>query len=153
MQALEAKVPPPLVAALFGLAMWLLSLLGLGVELATWLRVMLSLLALILGGLLALAGVTAFRRARTTTNPLQPAAATALVTTGVYRVTRNPMYLGFAFFLLALAVWLAFPWSLLGVAGFVLYMDRYQVIPEERALATVFGAEFERYRRRVRRWL
>lgn len=153
MKALENRVPPPLVAVLCGVAIWALSLWVPGVALNMPVRVALSLLALISGGSLVLSGAMSFRRARTTVNPLQPQAATALVSSGVYRFTRNPMYLGFALFLVALSVWLAFPWSLLGVAGFVCYMNRYQIIPEERALAALFGAEFERYRRRVRRWL
>lgn len=133
--------------------MWALSLLVPGMQLGTPLRVTLTLLALILGGALALSGAISFRRARTTVNPLQPEATTALVTSGIYRFTRNPMYLGFALFLVAWAVWFAFPWSLLGVFGFVAYMSRYQIIPEERALAALFGSEFDRYRHRVRRWL
>lgn len=135
------------------MAMWALSLLVPGVQLDTPLRVTFTLLALILGGLLVLAGGISFRRARTTVNPLQPEAATALVTSGIYRFTRNPMYLGFALFLVAWAMWFAFPWSLFGVAIFIAYMTRYQVLPEEQALAALFGSEFDRYRHRVRRWL
>jgi protein-S-isoprenylcysteine O-methyltransferase Ste14 len=153
MKSLENRIPPPLVAALFGLAMWVLSLVAPGIGLDPALRLALSLLALLLGVLIGLMGIASFQRARTTTNPLRPETATKLVSSGIYRFTRNPMYLGVACLLVSLAVWLAFPWSLLGVLGFVLYMNHFQIAPEERALAALFGEEFERYRGRVRRWL
>lgn len=63
------------------------------------------------------------------------------------------MYVGFTLLLLALATFLASPWSLLVVVGFVLYLNRYQIRPEERALTELFGQEFVEYRSRVRRWI
>lgn len=153
MTFLENRLPPPLVAALFGLAIWLLSPLLPAVPLAGSLRLALSLLALLLGAFVSLLGVAAFRRARTTVNPLRPKDASQLVTAGIYRFSRNPMYLGMACVLLAFAIWFAVPWNLLGVLGFVLYMNRFQIQPEEQAMAALFGDEFERYRQTVRRWL
>jgi protein-S-isoprenylcysteine O-methyltransferase Ste14 len=90
---------------------------------------------------------------RTTINPLKPASASALVTKGIYRLTRNPMYLGLATLLLAWAIYLGNLAALAGVPLFILYMNRFQIAPEERALAARFGAEFAAYRARVRRWL
>jgi protein-S-isoprenylcysteine O-methyltransferase Ste14 len=106
-----------------------------------------------LGVAISLAGVVAFRRARTTTNPLRPDAASALVVTGIYTRTRNPMYLGFVVMLLAWCAWLAHPVALLGIPGFVLWMNRLQIPAEERAIGALFGAEFEQYCARVRRWI
>lgn len=106
-----------------------------------------------LGVAISLAGVIAFRRARTTTNPLRPDAASALVVTGIYTRTRNPMYLGFVVMLLAWCAWLAHPVTLLGIPGFVAWMNRFQIPAEERAIGALFGAEFERYCARVRRWI
>lgn len=94
-----------------------------------------------------------FFRRRTTVNPLKPASATALVTGGIYRFSRNPMYLGLATLLLAWAFYLGNLAALAGVALFVLYMNRFQIAPEERALEARFGAEYIAYRTRVRRWL
>lgn len=94
-----------------------------------------------------------FFRRRTTVNPLKPASATALVTGGIYRFSRNPMYLGLATLLLAWAVYLGNLAALAGVALFVLYMNRFQIAPEERALEERFGAEYIAYRTRVRRWV
>ncbi|MCS4259830.1 protein-S-isoprenylcysteine O-methyltransferase Ste14 [Pseudomonas protegens] len=153
MQALENRIPPPLVAALFAVLMGLLarSLPGLDPGLGT--RLLLALPLVMAGLLFVLAGGLAFRRAKTTVNPLKPASASALVTSGIYQYTRNPMYVGFALWLLAWGLYLASPLVLLGVLGFVLYMNRFQIYPEERALGQLFGADFAAYRQRVRRWL
>ena len=105
------------------------------------------------GALVTVSGLIEFRRARTTVNPLKPDTSSALVTRGVYGVTRNPMYIGLAIMLVGWAVFLANAAALIGVVGFTWYIDRFQIAPEERALAALFGAEFESYRRDVRRWL
>ncbi|MDR6576679.1 protein-S-isoprenylcysteine O-methyltransferase Ste14 [Pseudomonas extremaustralis] len=84
---------------------------------------------------------------------MQPQQASALVEAGIYRYSRNPMYLGFAIILAAWALVLASPLTLLGVVAFVLYMNRFQITPEEWALEALFGESFARYRARVRRWL
>jgi protein-S-isoprenylcysteine O-methyltransferase Ste14 len=113
----------------------------------------LLLLFLIVGLWFALAGVLAFRRARTTVNPTAPGAASSLVTGGVYRVTRNPMYVGFLCFLIGWGFYLTNLFSLIWVIIFMLYMTQFQIKPEERALAAVFKADFITYAARVRRWL
>lgn len=153
MQALENRIPPPLVAVLFAVLMGLLArgLPGLDPGLGT--SLLLALPLVMVGLLFVLAGGLAFRRAKTTVNPLKPASASALVTSGIYQYTRNPMYVGFALWLLAWGLYLASPLVLLGVLGFVLYMNRFQIYPEERALGQLFGADFAAYRQRVRRWL
>jgi protein-S-isoprenylcysteine O-methyltransferase Ste14 len=106
------------------------------------------------GGLaVSLAGVIEFRRARTTVHPLRPERASALVSGGIYRFTRNPMYVGMLTTLLGWAAWLAAPWALLGPVAFVAFIGRFQIAPEERVLQRLFGADYEAYTRRVRRWL
>jgi protein-S-isoprenylcysteine O-methyltransferase Ste14 len=154
MNWLHNRIPPPLIASLCGLLMWL----GArhwpgGQELPLNWRLGLALPVLLLGIAVCLAGVLSFRRARTTVNPLKPQSASALVDSGIYRHTRNPMYLGFAMLLLAWTLFLAWPPALLGVAGFVLYMNHLQIAPEEQALSRLFGEDFARYCTQVRRWL
>jgi protein-S-isoprenylcysteine O-methyltransferase Ste14 len=105
------------------------------------------------GVAIALAGVLQFRRARTTVNPLQPSAASALVIGGVYRRTRNPMYLGMALVLVGWAIYLSSLAALAVLPVFVAYLNRFQIGPEERALQARFGDDFARYREAVRRWL
>jgi protein-S-isoprenylcysteine O-methyltransferase Ste14 len=110
-------------------------------------------LCAVLGTLIAGAGILAFRRAGTTVDPMRPEKAAAVVATGVYRYTRNPMYLGLALVLFGWGVYLGAPWLLFGPAAFVLFITRFQVIPEERALLARFGADYATYQRRVRRWV
>jgi protein-S-isoprenylcysteine O-methyltransferase Ste14 len=107
----------------------------------------------LMGTLVIVAGIIEFRRARTTVNPMDPDAASTLVVQRVYASTRNPMYLGFAMVLTGWAVFLSHPISFLIVPCFIAYMNRFQIVPEERALEHRFGSEFEVYRSRVRRWL
>ena len=100
-----------------------------------------------------MAGELAFRSAKTIVNPSHPARSTALVVQGVYRWTRNPMYLGFALLLLAFALWLGKLSALLAVPQFMAYLQHFQIRPEEDALRQRFGASFDTYRQQVRRWL
>jgi protein-S-isoprenylcysteine O-methyltransferase Ste14 len=151
--ALDHRIPPPVVALLLGGAMWLLAQAGPVIALDAGARATAAVLLFLLGGLLDVSGMVSFRRARTTVNPLQPGSATALVTRGVYRYTRNPMYLGMLVMLLAWAIHLAAPVALLGPLGYWLYVDRFQIAPEERALAALFGEPYAAYKARVRRWL
>lgn len=155
MQALELKIPPLVLVALLGLAMWLASRAT-----PAWTLALPDLVSLGLAGLLALAGIgfslagkIQFGRARTTVNPMKPGNSSALVTAGVYQITRNPMYVGFLLALTAWAVFLANPAALLGPVCFVPYMNRFQIEPEERALTTLFGAAYSDYLGKVRRWL
>jgi protein-S-isoprenylcysteine O-methyltransferase Ste14 len=95
----------------------------------------------------------ALHRAHTTVNPVHVDQASSIVTNGVYRLTRNPMYVGLALLLTAWAIWLAVPWAFAGPALFGLYIYRFQILPEERAMEAKFGAEYLAYKQRVRRWL
>lgn len=105
------------------------------------------------GAFISVSAVVSFRKARTTVNPTAPEECSSLVISGVYKMTRNPMYLGLLIFLLAWGLFLSNLYSLVLSAGFVLYMNRLQIQPEERALEACFGAEFLAYKNRVRRWL
>jgi len=106
-----------------------------------------------LGILVMVFGMLAFRRAKTTINPVKIGAASSIVTGGVYRYTRNPMYVGLTLMLLGWAVRIAVPFVLAGPVVFMLYITRFQIIPEERVLTSKFGEEYRKYQERVRRWL
>lgn len=150
---LENRIPPPLVAlgvaALMYAAAWLVPAADVSVP---GRRMIAGALAAA-GVLLDIAGLVRFLREKTTINPLHPDAASALVTRGVYTFTRNPMYLGMALLLAAWGVYLANIAALAAVTLFILYMNRFQIAPEERALEARFGAEYSRYCKRVRRWV
>lgn len=150
--ALDTRIPPPVVGLSVALLMWALNR-GWPVDVESVWQLPLALLLVAVGAGLDLAGLWAFRRARTTINPLRPQRTSALVSGGVYRLTRNPMYLGMLSLLLAWGVYLGQPWAFLGPVGFVAYITRFQIVPEERAIRARFGPEFDAYCARVRRWL
>jgi len=153
MRFLENKIPPPVVALVFGTLMWLISGEVILFDDVGLIRIILMLLSIAAGSFFSLSGVLAFRAAHTTVNPLKPETASSLVKSGIYKVSRNPMYVGFALFLFSWALYLGSFWSIAGVLGFVLYINRFQIIPEERAMTALFGREFEAYKKTVRRWL
>ena len=153
MPALENKIPPPLVMILFGLMMWVVALIAPEFEVSKFARIGLSASIFFLGVFFCLSGVVSFKLAKTTVDPLNTELATSLVSSGIYKVSRNPMYVGFACALVAWTLYLASPIAALGVLGFVIFMNRYQIAPEERALTGLFGSEFTEYQARVRRWL
>jgi protein-S-isoprenylcysteine O-methyltransferase Ste14 len=153
MSKLEHLVPPPLVAFLLAAGMWWLAAWPPAWPWAGELRWPLVLALVVAGLLFDLSGLLVFLRRRTTINPLRPERASVLVTSGAYRITRNPMYVGLGCLLLAWAVYLWSPWSLLGPVFFVAWITRFQIVPEERVLEEKFGEDYRAYRARVRRWL
>ncbi|OYY89209.1 MAG: protein-S-isoprenylcysteine methyltransferase [Polaromonas sp. 28-63-22] len=157
MASLELKIPPPVIALLTASAMWAVArwgaLPGPLAAMAPDGRLKVAALVAFVGLCFDVAGIVAFWRAKTTVNPMKPENSVALVSSGVYRITRNPMYVGMGFILLAWAVYLGSTWGLLGPLVFVAYITRFQIKPEERALAARFGAAFASYQSRVRRWL
>ncbi len=152
MNALENKIPPPLVGLIIAAAMWGIARYSSATLAVTNAEFAAAVVALVGIGF-DIAGIVSFWRAKTTVNPLKPDKATSLVSSGVYRITRNPMYVGMLFLLIAWAIYLTSPWALLGPLAFVLYMNRFQIAPEERALEALFGDDFSNYKNRVRRWL
>jgi len=153
MRWLEHLVPPPLVALLIGLAMW-----GTEHFAAPWaaprgLRIGVAAALAIAGLGFGAAGLLAFRRAGANMDPHRIDKGEALVTQGVYRYTRNPMYLGVALVLLGYAVYLIRPVDFIGPLAFLGYITRFQILPEERAMTRKFGARYEAYARATRRWL
>jgi protein-S-isoprenylcysteine O-methyltransferase Ste14 len=152
MNALENKVPPPIVALLIGAGMWAVARLS-PLPGGSPLRLTVACGLAGLGVLVAMLGMLAFRRAKTTINPVNIAAASSIVTSGVYRYTRNPMYVGLTLMLVGWAVYMAAPFALVGPAMFMLFITRFQIIPEERVLTSKFGGEYRKYQERVRRWL
>jgi protein-S-isoprenylcysteine O-methyltransferase Ste14 len=157
LRRLEHRIPPPVIDIACAALMWALAewfpraqLWPRGGGALVWVVAIGLALA---GAGIALAGVREFRRARTTANPLVPARASSLVTRGVFSRTRNPMYLGMLLMLSGWAVWLGNAAAGLGLPLFVAILDGLQIKPEERILRERFGARFDDYAARVRRWL
>jgi protein-S-isoprenylcysteine O-methyltransferase Ste14 len=153
MRWLEHLVPPPLVALLIAVAMWGAGHVGAPTEAPRAWRLAIAALLAAAGLGCAAAGVLAFRRAGANIDPHHIDKGEALVTEGVYRHTRNPMYLGVALVLLGYSVYLLRPVDFFGPLAFLAYITRFQIVPEERAMARKFGARYEAYASAVRRWI
>ena len=154
MSALENKIPPPVVGLLFALIIWALSTATAPVSIFNQQQsLVVTVILLVIGFGFAISGGISFHMAKTTVNPLKPETASALVTSGIFKYSRNPMYVGMAIILLAWSTYLAAPFGLVAVVGFIAYIQRFQIVPEERAMLKLFDAEFEAYQSRVRRWL
>jgi len=153
MNRLEHRIPPPILLLLAGAAMWLAAQNGPTLPIDDPLRLGVAIGVALLGVAVLVSGFRAFRAAKTTIDPVRIDAASALVTSGIFTRTRNPMYVGFTALLIGWLVYLAAPWAAFGPVFFALFIDRFQIIPEERVLATKFGAAYRDYQGRVRRWL
>ncbi|MBB5766412.1 protein-S-isoprenylcysteine O-methyltransferase Ste14 [Xanthomonas arboricola] len=153
MHRLETKIPPPVVMVLLGLAAFAVTRLMPGFAFSLPRHAPVALVLACAG--VALNGLPklAFKRAGTTVNPLRPSLATQLITGGVYRYSRNPMYVGHAAMLLGWTLYLHHAVALLAVPLFVLYVTRFQIKPEERQLALRFPGVYADFCARVRRWL
>jgi len=152
MRTLENRIPPPFVCVLVAAAMWVSSLWlpfsdNLGV--VRWALVTLFFAFSLIGP----AAIWGFSKAKTTIDPVRIDRASALVTSGAFSITRNPMYLSMACLLVSWALYISVPWAWLGPVLFVIFINRFQIIPEERSMAAKFGDAYEAYRKRVRRWI
>ena len=153
MKTLEHRIPPPLLVLLIGAAMGAVLLGQTPPQLPQVYRWGFAALCFLAGGVFGFLAVRAFTKARTTINPVEIDQASSLVTSGIYQVTRNPMYVALTLLLCAWAFWLGRPITALGPVTFVLFINRFQIIPEERALTARFGSAYQDYQRAVRRWL
>ena len=151
---MHLKIPPALVAILMLILLVTVSKLFPQSSFSLPYKSLVAIAVAVIGAGIAVAGVASFRRLQTTVNPTRPGTASSLVVDGIYRWSRNPMYLGILLFLVACGIYLAnIPGLLVIPSVFVIYMNRYQIKPEEEALALIFGEEFVRYRASARRWL
>ena len=153
MHPLELRIPPPAVALAIGALMWLLSWTSPEFGFALPGGGLIAIGLAVAGAAICAIGVASFVRVRTTLNPMKPESSSTLVVSGVYKLTRNPMYLGLLLILAAWAFFISNVLAFLVLPGFVIYMNRFQIEPEERALASRFREDFDRYASRVRRWL
>ena len=153
MEQLELKVPPPVWALIFLGVTYGISLLELGLEFSgssSSLGVVIGLVGVAIG----VFAIIDFRAEGTTVDPHDPSQATSLVEKGMYRFSRNPMYLGLAIIIAGLGVGLGdIIATAVGVGGFVAVITRLQIIPEERALEQQFKKRYAAYRAGRRRWL
>ena len=150
---LALKVPPPVVLLVFGILMWFVGsrVPGGRIEFDNQLAAAISVG--ILGLIINVNAILGFRRAKTTVNPLDPGKATELVVGGVFRLSRNPMYLGILVVLIGWTIWIGSFYNLALLALFVYYITEFQIRPEEEVLMPLFGEAYADYCLKVRRWI
>jgi len=153
MSFLELKVPPPVVALTIGSGMWLAAKYGLMFSFGNPWRISLAATFVATGMFFGLGAILTFLRASTTVNPHKPHSTSTMITSGIYTISRNPMYLGVLLMLGGWAIHLSNFMAIALLPLFVVYITRFQIVPEEQALQAKFGSEFSAYMASVRRWL
>jgi protein-S-isoprenylcysteine O-methyltransferase Ste14 len=148
---LKNKIPPPIVTLIFAALIyfsseWSPSIVFRGQNL-------ISLFLMTVGLIVLLIAISAFIKLKTTINPLKPEAASSLVTTGIFRISRNPMYLGMLLLIISLWIKTGAVLGFILVAGFIAYLNYFQILPEERAMKGLFSDKYKTYCQQVRRWL
>jgi len=150
---MKLKVPPVVVVAITAFSMRAIDKY-LSVELLTfsapkWIIILTS----IFGFLCILLGIIQFTIKKTTVNPHKPEESTSLVSSGIYNISRNPMYLGMLILLVFYGLFLGDGLAFLALPLFVWYMNSFQIQPEEEMMIQIFGEEYKEYQKKVRRWI
>tara|TARA_B100000579_G_C22797990_1_gene838173 strand:- start:41 stop:487 length:447 start_codon:yes stop_codon:yes gene_type:complete len=145
------KIPPPIVTLFFGLCIYLSR--SYFPEFSNSVLNLLSIISFVVGIFFFAAAVSSFKKQKTTVNPISIENASSLVVSGIFKYSRNPMYLGMSFVLLGLAFKFNVIGGLLFTGIFMLFITIFQIKPEEVAMEKLFGQEWEDYTKNVRRWL
>jgi len=145
------KIPPPIITLTFGLAIYFSR--PLFPDLSSGIFDVMGLIFLILGIVTLGSAVNSFKKHETTINPIAIKKASSLVISGAFKYSRNPMYLGMVFFLLAVTAKFNVLGGILITFLFALFITKFQIIPEEEAMHEIFGEEFDSYKQKTRRWL
>ena len=148
---METKIPPPLVTLIFGLSIYFSRELFPTIEIKYSFYV--GIFLLLLGFLILISAVRLFRIDQTTVNPLSPKQATKLVTEGIFKFSRNPMYLGMACVLASLTMFFNIIGGIVFIALFCAYITKFQIVPEEKAMLDLFSEDFDQYKQTTRRWI
>lgn len=153
MRFLELKVPPFALFIIVFIASYFCSQeLSLGTLALPYGMVVLGI-GIALSGIIGISGIWEFRKQKTTVNPIKVETASSVVDSGIFGYTRNPMYLALFILLFCFGYYLQNLFSLSLSFLFVIYMNRFQILPEEQALESLFGAEYVDYKQKVRRWI
>ena len=152
---MKAAIPPPVVFLACAGLMWLIHALAPSLVYDFSYRRILFWIVLIAGVALLIAGAVNFFARKTTIRPDRKSLpkATTLISTGAFRYSRNPLYLGLALVLVAWLIFLGNLLAIIGVIAYVMFITEYQIKPEEEDLEKIFGDEYVRYKKNVRRWI
>lgn len=153
LNALEHKIPPPIILVVIAIAMWFLAHYTRTWHLPFTSKWVLILLFVAIALFFGPTAVIIFRKNKTTVDPVRIDRASSLVTIGPFKFSLNPMYVAMLALLFAWLVFLAAPWAILGPILFELYILKFQIWPEERAMLAKFGSAYLNYAQKVRRWI
>jgi protein-S-isoprenylcysteine O-methyltransferase Ste14 len=153
MKSLKLKIPPPIVFFIAAACMWIIASITPNLSYHFPFQKIIAMILSIIGGVFGVSGILTFVFSRTTINSVRIDAVSSLVSSGVYSITRNPMYLALLFVLLGWACILSNIPALIVIPMYVLYMNYFQIIPEEIILESKYGNKFVQYKTKVRRWL
>ena len=148
---METKIPPPIVTLVFGLSIYFSRGIFQVIEIKH--SFYFGILLLLLGFVILISAVRLFRKDKTTVNPLSPEQATKLVTDGIFKYSRNPMYLGMALVLGSIAVFFNLIGGIILIALICAYITKFQIFPEEKAMRDLFPDDFDKYTKATRRWI
>ena len=151
MMNVKTKFPPPLVALAFGFLIYYTKNFFPKIEIVWGLAF--GSFMIIIGLFIILSAIILFKKYKTTITPLNPSNATKLITDGIYKFSRNPMYLGLLLVLFGISIILNPIGGLSLIPLFILYLNLFQIIPEENAMVDLFKDEFLDYKKNVRRWI
>ena len=150
---MKLLLPPPIQALLSAIMMWLISRYFLRANFSSSIVNLFGLVFLIIAAIIIILSINKFREIKTTISPLNPDNTSSLVSTGIYKYTRNPMYFGLLLMLFSTALFLKNFISFLILPLFILFITKNQILPEEEALENIFGEKYKNYKKKVRRWI
>ena len=148
---IKTKFPPPLVALTFGFLINYTKDIFPKIEIRN--ENFFGSFMIIIGLIIILSAIILFKKYQTTITPLNPSNATKLITDGIYKFSRNPMYLGLLLVLVGISIILNLTGGFFFILLFILYINLFQIIPEENAMVVLFKDEFLEYKENVRRWI
>ena len=148
---MKTKIPPPIIA-LMCIAINYLSTHFINPLKFPNIEII-GVFILLAGLVTAFLGYLLFKKYKTTVNPINPEETTILVTTGIFSITRNPMYLGLFFVICSTVLFFGSWFGIIILMFFVWYINKFQIIPEEEAMEKLFGVKYDEYRQKVRRWI
>ena len=147
---LNTKIPPPLVTVM---CIGIIYLFESKIEYSNYDLKVVGIIFLILGLIIILSAVLKFIKAKTTVDPSRPYKTSNLVKSGIYNITRNPMYLGMLFLIMSYSMYNNNIVGCIVIPIFIFYINKFQIEPEEIEMRRKFGESFENYCKKVNRWL
>jgi len=150
---MKLKVPPAVQTLIFSFSMWVIDKYFILGDFTFNGQKITAKIIFSFGILLTILAIWSFKKAKTSSDPTNPSKATTLVTHGIYKYSRNPMYLTILIVLFSWMIALGNIFNIIILIIFVYYITTYQIKPEEEALTKLFKNDYTNYCNKVRRWI